>query len=252
MTAQPIIKFLTGAGAGSRRQMTAAIKAGRVGVNGQIVESFIQPVDGETDKVTIDGRRIASQTQRMIYLLLNKPKGIVSTTSDDRGSKTVIDILPLKYREARLYPVGRLDKESTGLILLTNDGDFTYHLTHPKFEREKEYLVQIEGNLTAEEKAELEKGPELEDGKTSPARVRAVKSPPFNYSITIHEGKNRQVRRMFASLGYRVRELKRIRIDTIAIGGILPGETRELTPGELKSLKRSKSIQLMPTRRVHT
>ena len=238
MTTQTIIKFLTAAGAGSRRRMTEAIKAGRVAVNGQVVESFLHPVDSATHKVTLDGERIAQKTQGMIYLLLNKPKGIVTTTSDERHSKTVIDILPKGLRHLRLYPVGRLDKDSTGLIILTNDGDLTYRLTHPKFEREKEYLVYIKGTLTTAQVAELEQGQELEDGKTSPSKVRVVNSPPFNYSITIHEGKNRQVRRMFASLGFQVLELKRIRIDTLTIGGLQEGDTRELATREIQSLKK--------------
>ena len=238
MTSQTIIKLLTTSGAGSRRQMTDAIKSGRVAINGKIVESFLQPVKVGTDNVTIDGKSIAYKTEKPIYLILNKPKGIISTTSDERGSKTVIDILPQKYQHTRLYPVGRLDKESTGLVLLSNDGDFTYRLTHPKFEREKEYLVQVDGNLTKEEKMQMEKGLDLEDGKTSPARVKVVKSHPFNYSITIHEGKKRQARRMFASLGYRVLELKRIRIDVLTIDGLSAGDTRELTPKEIQTLKK--------------
>ena len=237
MTTQTIIKFLTASGVGSRRQMTEAIKAGRVALNGRIVESFTQPVNAAADRVTIDGARLAQKTQGLLYLLMNKPKGIVSTTSDDRGSKTVLDILPKEYRQSRLYPVGRLDKDSTGLILLTNDGDLTYRLTHPKFETEKEYLVQIDGHLTTEQKTQLESGVLLEEGKTSPAKVRAVNSPPFKYSITIHEGKKREVRRMFASLKHQVRELKRIRIDTLTIAGLSEGDIRELTPREVKGLK---------------
>ncbi len=238
MTTQTIIKFLTASGTGSRRKMADAIKAGRISVNGQTVESFTQPVNAATDKITIDGARIEQKTQGMTYLLLNKPKGIVTTTGDDRHSKTVVDILPKEFRHIRLYPVGRLDKDSTGLIILTNDGDFTYRLTHPKFEREKEYLVYIKGTLTPAQVAELEQGQELEDGRTSPSRVRVVNSPPFNYSITIHEGKNRQVRRMFASLGFQVMELKRIRIDTLTIAGLSEGDIRELAPREIKALKR--------------
>ncbi len=238
MISQPILKLLTTSGAGSRRRMTAAIKAGRVAINGKVVESFLQPVKVGKDKVTIDGKSIANKTEEMVYLILNKPKGVTSTTSDERGSKTVIDILPKKYQHTRLYPVGRLDKESTGLILLSNDGDFTYHLTHPKFKHEKEYLAQVNGNLTVEEKIQLEKGLDLEDGKTSPARIKVLKSPTFNYSITIHEGKKRQVRRMFARLGYWVLELKRIRIDGLTIGGLSVGDTRELTPREIQSLKK--------------
>ena len=238
MNYQPLIKLLTTSGAGSRRKMTDAIKRGRVAVNGKVVDSFLQPIKVGTDNVTIDGNSIAYRPEKMTYLILNKPKGVTSTTNDERGGKTVIDILPKKYQHTRLYPVGRLDKESTGLVLLSNDGDFTYRLTHPKFEREKEYLVQVDGNLTTEEKIKMEKGLYLEDGKTSPARVQVVKSPSFNYSITLHEGKKRQVRRMFASLGYRVLKLKRIRIDVLTIDGLSTGDTRELTPGEIKSLKK--------------
>jgi 23S rRNA pseudouridine2605 synthase len=238
MISQPIIKLLISSGVGPRRQMTDAIKRGRVAINGKVVDSFLQPINVGTDNVTIDGKNIACKTEKMIYLILNKPKGIISTASDERGRKSVLDILPPKYQHTRLYPVGRLDKESTGLILLTNDGDFTYHLTHPKFEREKEYLVQVDGYLTTKAKILLEKGMDLEDGKTSPAKVNVVKSSPYNYSITIHDGKKRQVRRMFASLGYQVRELKRIRIDVLTIDGLSTGDTRELTPKEIRSLKK--------------
>ncbi|MFC1874121.1 pseudouridine synthase [Chloroflexota bacterium] len=238
MTSQTILKLLTTSGAGSRRKMTDAIKRGRVAINGEVVDSFLQQVKVGTDNITIDGKSISHKTEEKIYLILNKPKGIISTTSDERGRKTVIDILPKKYQHTRLYIIGRLDKESIGLLLLTNDGDFTYHLTHPKFEREKEYLAQVDGNLTTEEKIQLEKGLDLEDGKTSPARIKVVKSPTFNYSITIHEGKKHQIHRMFACLGYRVLELKRIRIDVLTIDGLSAGDTRELTPKEIQSLKR--------------
>lgn len=238
MTDQPLIKFLTTSGAGSRRKMTEAIKTGRVAVNGEVAESFVQPVEVGTDSVTLDGKEIAYTTEKMVYLMVNKPKGIVSTTKGERGEKTVMDILPRKYQQTRVYPVGRLDKESTGLMLLSNDGDFTYQLTHPKFERQKEYLVQVDGSLTEEEKMQLERGLDLADGRTAPAKVEVVESSPFNYSITIHEGKKRQVRRMFAALGYTVLELKRIRIDVLTIDGLAAGDTRELTPKEVQSLNR--------------
>ncbi len=241
MTDQALIKFLTASGAGSRRKMTEAIKSGRVAVNGVVADSFVLPVVVGTDTVTLDGKDIAHQTEEKVYLILNKPKGIVSTTKGERGEKTVMDILPRKYQQTRVYPVGRLDKESTGLMLLSNDGDFTYQLTHPKFERQKEYLVQVEGSLTEEEKMQLERGLDLADGRTAPARVEVVESSPFNYSITIHEGRKRQVRRMFAALGYTVLELKRIRIDVLTIGGLAAGDTRELTPEEVQSLKRGKT-----------
>jgi len=238
MASQPIIKLLTSSGIGSRRQIAAAIKRGGIAVNTEIVQSFNQPVDPAKDVITIDGKLVSATAEPLLYLMLNKPKGIISSTGDTRGAKTVIDILPEKYRHIRLYPVGRLDKDSTGLILLTNDGNLTFRLTHPRFEQEREYLVRIEHDLRPEEKAQLEKGIHLDDGKTSPARVKAFKYPPFSYSIIIHEGKKRQVRRMFAALGYRVLELKRIRFGTLRLGALPEGEIRELTASELQSLRK--------------
>ncbi|MBE0431437.1 MAG: rRNA pseudouridine synthase [Dehalococcoidia bacterium] len=244
MPTQPIIKLLTGSGIGSRRQVAAIIKRGGIAVNGQTVQSFNQPVDPLTDIITIDGKRVSATAEPMVYLMLNKPGGIISSTGDTRGEKTVLDALPQKYRRIRLYPVGRLDKDSTGLILLTNDGDLTLRLTHPRFEQEKEYLVRIERDLTKEEVLALEEGILLEDGRTSPAKVKALKHPPFSYSVTIHEGRKRQVRRMFAALGYRVLELKRTRLGSLRLGTLPQGEVRELSARELGLLKKG------PTPRV--
>ena len=238
MASQPIIKLLTSSGIGSRRQIAAAIKRGGIAVNGEIIQSFNEPVDPAKDVITIDGKLVSATAEPLLYLMLNKPKGIISSTGDTRGAKTVIDILPQKYRHIRLYPVGRLDKDSTGLILLTNDGDLTFRLTHPRFEQEREYLVRIEHDLKPEERMQLEEGIHLDDGKTSPARVKALRYPPFSYSITIHEGKKRQVRRMFAALGYRVLELKRIRFGSLRLGALREGEIRELTASEVQSLRK--------------
>src|SRR4030042_5958823 len=143
----PLLKALAEAGVGSRRWITDAIKNGRVEVNGELVENFRHPVNLETDRVSVNGKLVDLRPRRTVYLLVNKPAGIITTTSDERGRRTVLDILPEKYRRLRLYPVGRLDKDSTGLLLLTNDGELTYRLTHPKFQHEKEYLVQISGVL---------------------------------------------------------------------------------------------------------
>jgi 23S rRNA pseudouridine2605 synthase len=242
MASQPIIKLLTGAGVGSRRQIAAVIKRGGIAVNGATVESFNEPVDLVKDVITIDGKRISVAAEPVLYLMLNKPEGVISSTSGRRGEKTVIDILPEKYRHTRLYPVGRLDRDSTGLILLTNDGDLTFRLTHPRFEQEKEYLARIDQELKPEDKMKLEKGIRLDEGETSPARVKAVQYPPFSYSVTIHEGKKRQVRRMFAALGYRVLELKRTRVGGLRLGTLPEGEIRELTPGQVQSLRRGLGI----------
>jgi len=233
----PLLKALTEAGVGSRRRIADAIKNGRVEVNGEPVENFRHPVNPETDRVSLHGKLVDLKPRQVVYLMVNKPAGIITTTSDERGRKTVLDILPEKYRHLRLYPVGRLDKDSTGLLLLTNDGELTYRLTHPKFEHEKEYLIHIEGRLKPDEKRKLEKGVELEDGMTYPIVVKEIKSPPpFNYSITMHEGRKRQVRRMLANLGYQVLAIKRIRIGSLNLGNLKEGTLRELTAAEVRSL----------------
>jgi 23S rRNA pseudouridine2605 synthase len=233
----PILKALTEAGAGSRRKIADAIKNGRVKVNGGSVEDFRHPVHPETDRVFVNGRHIELKRRQTIYLMVNKPAGIITSTSDERGRRTVLNILPERYRRSRLYPVGRLDKDSTGLVILTNDGELTYRLTHPRYEHKKEYLIQIEGSLKPDEKKKLEKGIELEDGMTYPLVVRAIKdSSPYNYSIITHEGRKRQVRRMLANLGYRVLALKRIRMGSLNLGNLREGAARELTAAEVRAL----------------
>lgn len=232
MKSEPLLKVLTRAGIGSRRWLADAIRQNRVVVNGEVIEDFRHSVS-QKDEISIDGQLVDFKPKVVVYLMLNKPRGIMATTADERGRQTILDILPGKYRRLRLYPVGRLDKESTGLVLLTNDGELTYHLTHPRFEHEKEYLTAIDGKLKPGEKRKLEQGMKLEDGMTYPAVVREVKSLPFNYSITIHEGRKRQVRRMLAALGYRVLALKRIRMGNLCLGNLKEGETRELTTREI-------------------
>jgi 23S rRNA pseudouridine2605 synthase len=236
-TLVPLLKALAEAGVGSRRWITDAIKSGRVEMNGEPVENFRHPVNPETDRVSVNGKLVDLSSRRTVYLMVNKLVGILTTTSDERGRRTVLDILPEKYRHLRLYPVGRLDKDSTGLLLLTNDGELTYRLTHPRFEHEKEYLIHIDGRLKPDEIRKLEEGFELEDGMTYPVVVKEMKSqPPFNYSITMHEGRKRQVRRMLANLGYRVLELKRIRMGNLHLGNLKEGAIRELTTAEIRAL----------------
>jgi len=236
MISESLLKVLTGAGVGSRRWVTAAMKQGKVSVNGQVVEDFRYQLDLEKDKVTVDGKPVRLKAERFT-LMLNKPAGIISTTSDERGRRTVIDILPGEYRKVRLYPIGRLDKDSTGLLLLTNDGDLAYQLTHPKFEYEKEYLVHIDGVLPPGEKRLLEHGVDLEDGITAPAVVKEVKTtPPFNYSIAIHEGRKRQVRRMLGSMGHPTQALRRVRMGNLVLGNLREGEVRKLSLTEIRKL----------------
>ena len=232
----PLIKALAQAGIGSRRSLADAIKQLRVKVNGAVVEDFRYPVNIATDHISLDNTAIQLKRERLVYLVLNKPRGVVSTTNDELGRGSVTDLLPPKYHRLRLYPVGRLDKNSSGLLLLTNDGELTYLLTHPRFEHEKEYLIAIRGRLQYPDKRRLEQGIVLEDGTTFPAIIKKVKNPPYNYSITIHEGKNRQVRRMFDALGYRVLALQRIRTGNITLGDLAEGATRLLSAQEVRGL----------------
>jgi 23S rRNA pseudouridine2605 synthase len=236
MSSTPILKALTKAGLGPRRQLADAIRQGRVKVNGKVVEDFSYLLNVETDRISIDGQLVDLKPKQKVYLMLNKPKGVMSTTSDERGRPTVIDILPENYRHLRLHPVGRLDKDSTGLLLLTNDGELTYRLTHPSFEHEKEYLVSINTRLQESEKLQLERGLKLEEGTTHRAIVKEVDGKPFNYSITIHEGRKRQVRRMFKHLGHRVLTLKRVRMGSVRLGDLQEGEARKLSAREVRML----------------
>jgi 23S rRNA pseudouridine2605 synthase len=237
MSEETLLKLLTGAGVGSRRRLTDAIKEGRVTVNGNIVENFRLPVNTKTDLITLDGKLVDIKTDKPVYLLLNKPAGVLSTTDDERGRKTVLDLLPTKYRNLRLYPVGRLDKDSTGLLLLTNDGELTYRLTHPRFEHEKEYLVGIEGKLKFGEIKQLERGINIGGSRTHRAVLKEIKDlSQFQYSLTIHEGKKRQVRLMFAALGYHVLVLKRVRMGRLTLGNLKEGQVKELNPEQARKL----------------
>ena len=233
VNSQSLLGVLSGAGIASRRRLADAIKQGRVSVNGEVITDFRHPVNREKDYIALDGQPVGLEAQEPVYLILNKPKGVLSTLSDERGRSTVIELLPARYRNLRLYPVGRLDRDSTGLLLLTNDGRLTHRLTHPRFEHEKEYLVHIKGKLARDELKKLALGLELEDGRTSPAVIKEAKSPPYNYSVTIHEGKKRQLRRMFAALGHEVLALKRVRLGELKLGDLKEGEVREVGEGEV-------------------
>ena len=232
-----LLGVLIEAGISSRRKLAAAIMQGQATVNGEVVTNLRCPVNIEKDSITIDGQAVELKQKKYVYIMLNKPTGVLSTVSDERGRRTVSDFIPEKYRHLRLYPAGRLDRDATGLLLLTNDGELTHHLTHPSFENEKEYLVKVSGEVKAEELARLERGVELEEGMTAPARLSEVQdSLPFKYSITIYEGRKRQVRRMFAALGYRVLAIKRVRIGKLTLGDLKEGEVRELSRREVDLL----------------
>lgn len=239
MSSVPLLKALFQSGIGSRRYLTSLIKERRVNVNNATVEDFRYPVNPEKDIITFDGHVIYITDEPKLYLMLNKPAGIISTISDELGRNTVKDLLPEKFKNKRLFPAGRLDKNSTGLLILTNDGNLTYRITHPKFEHEKEYLVAIEPKLRYQDKQNLELGVKLEDGLTYPSKIRTSNESPYNYSITIHEGRKRQVRRMFIELGYRVYALKRIRIGKLLLGDLRERQIRELSQNEVDRLLNS-------------
>jgi 23S rRNA pseudouridine2605 synthase len=225
-------KVLAKAGVGSRRACEEMIAAGRVLVNGEPAR-LGRRINPETDAVTVDGVGVGVRDD-LVYYLLNKPAEVVSTARDPEGRPTVTGLVPAK---PRVYPVGRLDADSEGLILLTNDGDLAYRLTHPGFEVEKEYIAQVDGVPKAGAIRRLREGVQLEDGLTAPAKVAAL--GPGTLRITVHEGRKRQVRRMGEAVGHPVRRLVRTRIGPLRIGSLRPGQWRRLAPEEVRALERA-------------
>lgn len=222
-------KVLARLGIGSRRVCEDLIAAERVTVNGGVA-SLGQRIDLETAVVEIDGNRVPVKPD-LVYRLLNKPAKVVSTANDPEGRKTVVDLVPA---EPRVFPVGRLDFETEGLIIMTNDGDLTHRLTHPSFGVDKEYLAHVEGTPSRGVVRRLREGVELDDGMTAPAKVS--QPGPDLLKLVIHEGRNRQVRRMCESVGHPVKRLVRTRIGPLTDPKLKPGQWRELTSEEVRSL----------------
>jgi 23S rRNA pseudouridine2605 synthase len=225
-------KVLAERGFGSRRACEELIAAGRVAVNGEVA-ILGRRVDPRTDHVAVDGIPVGVRPD-LVYYLLNKPAGVVSTASDPASRPAVTGLVPV---EPRVYPVGRLDADSEGLLLLTNDGNLSFQLTHPRFGVEKEYLVVVDGTPKRGALRLLREGVVLEDGPTAPARVALL--DPNTLRVTIHEGRNRQVRRMCDAVGHPVRRLVRTRLGPIRVGSLAPGEWRELTQREVRALERA-------------
>jgi 23S rRNA pseudouridine2605 synthase len=226
-------KVLARAGLGSRRACEEYIADGRVTIDGAVAQ-LGDRVDAETQHLAFDGVALPTRTG-LVYYLLNKPSGVVSTARDPQGRATVLDLVP---SSPRVFPVGRLDFDSEGLLLLTNDGDLTMLLTHPRHGIEKTYLVEVEGVPTAGDLRRLRDGVPLEDGPTAPAGVRLVQrgSGTSAIEITIHEGRNRQVRRMCDAVGHPVRRLVRTRIGPLRDTRLAPGAWRELGVREVRKL----------------
>ncbi|WP_129597105.1 pseudouridine synthase [Anaerophilus nitritogenes] len=231
-------KYIAHAGIASRRKAEEMIKEGRVKVNDQVIKDMGVEIDLTKDKIYVDGNFIELE-QKNVYIMLNKPKGYITTVSDEFHRPTVLDLL--KDIEERIYPVGRLDFDTSGLLLLTNDGDFTYHLTHPKHEVKKTYMAKIKGVPTKEELQKFKNGVDIGEYITAPAHIEIIKQGR-GFCITkviIHEGKNRQIRRMFDQINHPVVDLKRISIGKIKINDLEEGKWRRLTKEEVDYLRNS-------------
>jgi 23S rRNA pseudouridine2605 synthase len=236
-------KVLSQAGVASRRASERLIREGRVEVNGQRVTEMGVQVDPERDVIAVDGRRV-QVAERRRYIVLHKPRGCLSVLEDDRGRRAVRDLVP---NAQGLYPAGRLDYNSEGLLLLTDDGELAQRLTHPRYEHEKEYLVLVRGEPSVEKLRALRSGIELEDGRTAPARVGRVERTQWGYApqgqvwlrFVLREGRKRQIRRMCDAVDLEVRRLVRMRIESIRLGDLEAGKYRALTDGEVRRLRRA-------------
>lgn len=229
-------KVLAAAGVGSRRKCEQMIQEGRVQVNGETVTELGTKVDPQSDAIQVDGRPILSE--KKVYIMLHKPRGVITSVTDPAGRKTVMDFLkPIKER---VYPVGRLDYDTEGLLLLTNDGEFANKLTHPKFHVPKTYLATVKGIPHGSVLEKLAQGIQLEDGMTAPAEVEyydiSADQKESVIEITIHEGRNRQVRRMFEAVNHPVIRLKRVRFGSLRLEGLPRSKYRLLTPKEVQEL----------------
>ena len=229
-----INKFLSSLGIASRRAIDKYIEEGRIKVNGVIASTGIDVT--EDDEIYIDNKKIETKRiEEKVYFMLNKPLEVLSASSDDRGRKTVVDLIKT---DKRIFPIGRLDYMTSGLILLTNDGELFNRLVHPKSEIYKKYYIKVFGEVKKEEIEELKKGVLLEDGKTLPAKVSGIKYDKNKTSmyISIREGRNRQIRRMIEKLGYKVLMLRREKIGELSLGDLKEGKYRELTKEEIEYL----------------
>ena len=227
-----INKYLADAGIAARRAVEEYITAGMVKVNGNVVTDLSTRVQID-DFVTVKGEPVTDR-RFLVYFLLNKPKDIITTASDELGRTTVLDLIRSKYR---VFPVGRLDRNTTGALLITNDGDLAYRLTHPKYEIKREYKVGLDKDIDLRDARKISHGVELEDGRTGPCEVFVEPKDHSIVRLILAEGKNREVRRIFESLGYEVKKLDRKRFATLSTTGLKRGEHRQLTKAEVRELR---------------
>jgi 23S rRNA pseudouridine2605 synthase len=228
------------AGIASRRHCDAIIRAGRVSVDGAVAPDPARAVEPGRNRVAVDGRPLALVTPQT--WLLNKPRGILSAASDARGGRTVADLAAAAGIAERLYPIGRLDKDSRGLILLSNEGDLALRLTHPRYGVEKTYRVRINLPITATQQRQFAAGLALSDGRTLPCRIRPLPGRA-TYEVVLSEGRKRQIRRMFEAMGRRVVDLARVRLGPLGLGGLPEGALRPLSAAELQRLKRAVGLR---------
>lgn len=233
-----INKYIASCGVCSRRAADELITQGKVKVNGKAVKTLGAEVDEYNDTVTVDGKKIVP-VSRYIYIMFHKPKGCVCTTQDDKGRKTVMDYLE-EFKDKRIFPIGRLDYDTEGLLLLTNDGDFSNRLTHPSGEVPKTYVAKVQGLINESELARLRNGIVLDGVKLHRSKIKLLdkEGDVARYEVTIYEGRNRQIHRMFESIGKEVVFLKRIKIGDVKLGGLSRGAFRYLTEKEFNSLNR--------------
>lgn len=230
-----INKYIADAGIASRRKADDLIRRGQVKVNGAVLTQPGYDVQ-DGDEVSVSGQLISHTEQTKVYYMLNKPVGCITSVHDEKGRPTVMDCL--QEVEERIYPVGRLDYQTSGLLFLTNDGDFAYRLTHPKHEVGKTYILRAEGSLNHRQLQRLRNGVDIGGFRTSPAQIRVLKCNKHStvLEMTIHEGKNRQIRRMLEAVGSRVIELERVAYGNIVLGHLKPGRFRRLNPSEVAYL----------------
>lgn len=237
MAIERIQKFISESGAASRRRAEELIRCNRIFVNGKVAKIGMS-INTETDIVELDGKKLL-KSKKMVYILLYKPRGYITTMDDEGGRRSVADLV--KNIDERIYPIGRLDKDSEGLLLMTNDGEFAYSLMHPKFKVQKTYRVTVMPGILPAQKQALEKGVKIDTGITAPAKIEVTETDKYRSRlyITITEGKNREIRKMCEQVGLSVKLLKRVSEGGVRIGNIKPGEYRYLTKNEICRLKKA-------------